>query len=100
MTEDQLKTAIIQLAELNGWMVYSIRRSDQARVQGHTGKGFPDLVLVRGGRILYRELKTERGKETDAQLAWLNALCEAGADVAIWRPARWLDGTIERALKR
>ena len=71
MTEDQLKGAVIDLAEANGWLVYSIRRSDQARVQGRrkTGKGFPDLVLVHPvrGLCLFVELKSDVGRVTPQQ---------------------------------
>lgn len=94
MTEKQLQGVVVQLARLNGWLAYHTfdsRRSEP---------GFPDLVLVRGVRILYRELKTEKGRVTVPQQAWLDALAAAWADVAVWRPAQWHDGTIERELKR
>jgi hypothetical protein len=50
--------------------------------------GFPDLVLVRPPRLIFAELKSETGKVTDAQQAWL-ALLEAcpGCEVYTWRPA-------------
>ena len=105
MTEDQLKAAVIDLAEKNGWLVYSIRRSDQARVQGRkgTGKGYPDLTLLhpKRKRLLVVELKSAQGKVTPAQVRWLEAL--VGVDhapyVELWRPEQWLDGHIERVLR-
>ena len=100
MSEDQLKAAAIELAELLRWRVYSLRRSDMAKVQGHTGKGFPDLVLVRPPRCLFVELKSAKGRVRPEQEAWLCALsdCE-GVESALWRPSDWLDGTIEAALR-
>jgi len=52
--------------------------------------GFPDLVIVVGGRILYREVKLGAGRLTAEQEEWLAALTAAGADAAVWRfPADW-----------
>ena len=59
--------------------------------------GFPDLVIV-GDRVLYRELKTAKGKVTDAQAAWLHALVLAEQDACVWRPADLLSGLIGRQL--
>lgn len=50
--------------------------------------GFPDLVLV-GRRVLYRELKSTRGRLTSDQQKWLDRLTSAGADADVWRPADW-----------
>ena len=104
MSEDHLKACIVTLAELHGWMVYTIRRSDLARVQGRrrTGIGFPDLVLVHPTlrRVQVVELKSASGVLTKAQGRWLAALHDAQSlEVAVWRPAQWLDGTIEGALR-
>ncbi len=49
-------------------------------------KGFPDLVLAREGQLILAELKTDTGKPTDEQRAWLAAL---GAHGRLWRPAHW-----------
>jgi hypothetical protein len=51
--------------------------------------GFPDLVLVRDGRLLFRELKTATGTLSEAQRRWIAALELAGADVRVWRPGDW-----------
>ena len=100
MTEDQLKAAIIDFAELHGWRVYSIRRSDLAKVQGRTGKGYPDLTLVRGGRCWAVELKDARRKVTPEQEAWLDAWEQVpGVETAVWRPEHWFDGTVDSALR-
>ena len=62
--------------------------------------GFPTLMLVRGGRLMFCELETERGIESVAQLDWAQALHHAGAETYLWRPKDWLDGTIEATLRR
>ena len=100
MTEDQLKAAVIQMAETLRWMLYSIRRSDLAKVQGRTGAGFPDLVLVRHSRLMFVELKSEKGRIRPEQHGWLNALRQVyEVEVHIWRPSDWTNGEIEAALR-
>ena len=100
MSEAQLSAAIVELAELLGWRVYTVRRSDRAIVASRTGAGFPDLVMVRGSRLLAVELKRESAKPTAAQDAWLAAFAGCpGVEVDVWRPAQWHDGAIERTLR-
>ena len=99
ISEAVLEKNVIELAERLGWMVYSVRRSVRAIVNSHTGKGFPDLVLVRWSLVLFRELKSSRGRLTPEQKMWQAHLVKAQQDVGIWRPADWLDGTIERQLR-
>lgn len=51
--------------------------------------GFPDLVIV-GRKILYRELKTERGELTPEQRRWSAKIIAAGGDWQLWRPSDML----------
>jgi hypothetical protein len=51
--------------------------------------GFPDLTVVGAHGVLFRELKSERGRVTADQRRWLDALAAAGADVVVWRPCDW-----------
>ena len=100
MSEAQLSAAIVELAELLGWRVFTVRRSDRAIVASRTGAGFPDLVIVRPPRVLVFELKREGAYPTATQRGWLEALAECpGVESGAWRPRDWLDGTIERALR-
>ena len=62
-------------------------------------KGFPDLVLCRD-RVLFVELKSDRGRLSPDQQDWLHALGEAGAGRHVWYPRDWSDGTIERELRK
>ena len=50
--------------------------------------GFPDLVLVspERRRIVYLELKREKGKLSDPQAQWIRDLHRAGAEVYVARP--------------
>lgn len=59
--------------------------------------GFPDLHLILGidvVRVAYRELKRETGRVTPEQRHVMARLEKAGADVDVWRPRHWVDGTI------
>ena len=60
--------------------------------------GFPDLVCVGPRGVLFRELKTQRGKVSAPQREWLDALAAAGADADIWRPSDLLSGRIAAEL--
>ena len=94
MTEKQLQAAVLKLARLSGWLCY--HTFDSRRSQ----PGFPDLVMVRRSRIVFAELKSERGKPTDSQGEWLNAIDATGkVEVYLWRPKHWTDGTIEEQLR-
>ena len=79
MTEKQFQSHIVQFAKLQGWLVYHTYDSRRSE------PGFPDLVLARD-RILYRELKTDKGRLTPAQIGWGKTLMDAGADYKVWRP--------------
>jgi len=94
-SEDELLEQVLQLAGLTGWLAYHVRRSDRALT---IGAGFPDVVLAGHGRVLYRELKTERGQLSAAQKGWRDRLIRCGADWAVWRPSDW--PTIEAELSR
>lgn len=64
MTEAQLQTIVLQLAQLHGYNLrYHTRDSRRSQ------PGFLDLVLVNvaRGRVLFRELKTDAGKLTADQ---------------------------------
>lgn len=48
--------------------------------------GFPDLVAVRHGRLLFIELKRETGRTTSDQDDWLGDLATTGVECFVWRP--------------
>ena len=98
MTERQLQDAVLKLARLQGWLVY--HTYDSRRSQ----PGFPDLVMVRKGQLLFVELKGAKGKLAREQREWIGALAcvmedTFAMDVYVWKPKDWLDGTIEEVLR-
>lgn len=60
------------------------------------GAGFPDLVLVRE-RVIWAELKTDKGKESNDQIDWKDALMNADQEFYVWRPRNFKE--IEQLLK-
>ncbi|MBQ1047785.1 VRR-NUC domain-containing protein [Micromonospora sp. C51] len=61
--------------------------------------GFPDLVIVGPGGVLFVELKSEAGKTTADQEKWLAALNGAGVRAELWRPADLYSGRINDTLR-
>jgi hypothetical protein len=75
-----------------GWFVYHTYDSRRSE------PGFPDLTMVHSG-VVFAELKTDKGRLTADQEAWLERLRSAGAEVYVWRP-RDLDEVIGRISRR
>lgn len=80
MTEKDWQQAVQNLAIHYGWRHYHTHDSRRSN------PGFPDLVLVRGTRLVFAELKTDAGRVSEVQWSWLNALYEAEREVYVWRP--------------
>jgi hypothetical protein len=91
VTEKQFMAAVIEMAQMLGWLVYHTHESRRSEA------GFPDLVCVRRDRVVFIELKTEKGRLSEDQERWLAALGLAGAEVRCWRPSDWPE--IEAALQ-
>jgi hypothetical protein len=83
ITEADLKEQVRTLCDLFGWKMYFTWTSI------HSPRGFPDLVLANPEqkRVVYAELKSDKGKLTPKQEEWLNTLEECGQEVWLWRPA-------------
>lgn len=84
-TEEAFQLQVLRLAWAKGWMAF------HCRIAIGSNAGWPDLVLLRGDRLLFRELKREDGRLTDKQAEWLEALHKAGADAKVWKPSDWND---------
>jgi hypothetical protein len=86
MTEKELQQSVLDLARSKGYRCYHTfdsRRSEP---------GFPDIIAIRGERLVAIELKSETGKLTDAQTDWLRAFNEVWqVDAIVIRPAPTLD---------
>ena len=98
MTEADFQRNVIQLAALLGWRVALFRPARTTKgwrtpMQGDPG--YLDLTLARRGRVVIAELKSETGRLTADQKAWIDALTGspahtrdgAGVEVYVWRPS-------------
>jgi hypothetical protein len=60
------------------------RRTEAAIFKGlGTVPGIPDLLVIRSGRVFALELKTTKGKLSDAQVRVADAMRRAGADADV-----------------
>lgn len=96
MTEDRgpnsLDAQVRTIVKGLGLLAYHTKDSRRS------AKGYPDWTIVGKRGVLFRELKTQRGKVTREQQAWLDALSAAGQDACVWRPEDLLSGRMAREL--
>jgi len=97
--EARLQHRIITVARLHGWR-FVYHTHDSRRSQ----PGFPDLILLRYGpgfgecRGMAIEVKTERGKVSPTQEAWLEAFALVpGFQSFVARPSNFVE--LERRLR-
>jgi len=92
ISEKNFEQLVKEEARVNNWLYYHTYRSKRSV------PGFPDCVMVRGGRLIFAELKTESGKVTPAQQHWLDELsrCDvlqgsksSAVEVYLWRPSEY-----------
>ena len=92
VSEKDFLEQVIDLAHIFGWRVAHFRPARTEKgwrtAVSADGAGFPDICMVRSSRVVYAELKSEKGKIGDAQIEWLEALQGTGkVEVEIWRPS-------------
>lgn len=90
VTHAELQASIIQLATLKGYEHFHNLHPEGS------DPGWPDLVLCKPPRLIFLELKTERGKLTEAQRGWLLRLKACNQECYLLRPTDWSGGFIER----
>ena len=87
--ERDYQNTILDAARMCGWRTAHFRpartKHGWTTAVAGDGAGFPDLVLARSGVVVFRELKTDSGRLTEAQRHWLDVLPDAG----VWRPNDW-----------
>lgn len=82
--EEAFRQQLRQIARMYGWSMqyhtYDSRRSDA---------GWPDEVFVHPeyGRMIFVEVKSEKGRVSGKQEVWLKALASCGAEAVVWRPS-------------
>ena len=95
--EDFRTQHVTPAARLYGWLVY--HAPDNRPVRAKSGRtyvqnvaaGWVDLVLLRGPRSMFVELKKNNGYPTPEQRKCHEALRSAGLYVAVWKPRMWAE---------
>lgn len=87
-TERQFQSMVQVIMRDMGWLYYHApdNKPIHGRIQ-NVKAGFPDLCAVRGGRLIFAELKKELGRTSGAQDEWIDSLRTAGQEVYVWRPS-------------
>lgn len=84
LTEADWQTRVVALARRCHWTYYHTYDSRRSP------KGFPDLVFMRGDRLIFAELKSAGGGVTSAQRVWVDGLSQVRhLNVYVWRPGDW-----------
>jgi len=101
ITESDFTRQVIDLAHVYHWKVAHFRAAMtkhgwRTPVQAD-GKGFPDLVMVRKNRLIFAELKSEKGKMSDEQIEWACVLRATTIEIYDWRHSQFQ--SIQQVLK-
>ena len=90
MTESEWQQKVLLAALKLGWQTMHIGRTGKHQAvgaKGTLGIGWPDLTLVKGGRLIFAELKGQKAPPpTAAQKQVLHQLSR-WAEVYVWRPS-------------
>lgn len=82
MNEQQFTRQIAELAQLLRWKRY------HTWLSRYSPPGFPDEVLVRPPRLIFAELKSEKGKLSESQQEWVAILAKIpNVEIYVWRPS-------------
>lgn len=80
--EKTLLAQVLGLAQRYSWRTYHTFDSR------HSAAGFPDVIAIRGSRLLAIECKSSKGKPTREQQEWLLAFVAVSqVDAWVVRPA-------------
>jgi len=92
INETQFLRLVIDFATKHGWLVYHVAKTRFRK------RGFPDLLMLRHGRLVVVEIKSTEGKLHPEQEVWLREFgkCKA-VEVYLWRPSDW--GSIQELLQ-
>ena len=86
VTETDIRRQIQDYLRIRGWFVFYILQGLGAY------KGIPDLIAVKNGRVLFIELKTPRGRQSDYQRKFQANLEAAGGEYVLCRGVDDLQG--------
>lgn len=81
MSEKSLSQHVVHAAKECGWLVA------RTWLSKFSPAGEPDLRMVKDGRLVIAELKSDKGQPSAAQVTWLDALSQVqGIETFLLRP--------------
>lgn len=82
-SEDDLQRYVEDMLSLRRWIWHHAGDSRRSTA------GLPDIVAVRAPRVLFAELKSERGRLRSSQSPWFEELrkCPPSVEWYIWKPS-------------
>jgi hypothetical protein len=98
VSEKEFQQQVIDFAHLHGWKVAWFRPVRVQRADGSVyyetpvgadGKGWPDLILVKGVKIVAAELKVGKNTTSPEQDRWLAVLATCCIPAFVWTPSTW-----------
>jgi len=92
ISERDWQSHVCKIAALKGWRYY--HPPDNRPVNGRVQKvvsGFPDLCLIKNSRMIFVELKREKGIVSLEQQEWITAIKACGIEAYVWRPSNMHD---------
>ena len=90
LTEAEFQRQVTEVAVREGWDWMHIGRIGKYTpngAKGTLGTGWPDLVLVRGPRLIFAELKAQKAGITPQRQREVLSLLSQAAETHIWRPS-------------
>lgn len=106
MSEAALQGRVVRLARRLGWTVVHVGRAvvGDGRVVTPTIAGWPDLLLLNpdapnGVRVMFLELKSQRGRPSDEQVEMMALLIACGIPGGIVTPEDWRTGKVRALLE-
>ncbi len=81
ITETEIRRQVRDYLRIRGWFVFHILQGLGCYL------GVTDLIAVRGGRVIFIELKTARGRQSDYQRKFQADLEAAGGEYILCRGA-------------
>ena len=88
-SEAEWMVTVGKALDLTGWAWIHHRSGCRANgkwttpTQGNSSKGFPDVVAIRPARVLWIEVKTNRGRATPERKVWIERLRASGQEAHI-----------------
>ena len=81
-TENEIQSAIRDDLSWKGWYVIRIQQGMGAH------NGLSDLIAIKNGRVVFIEVKTPRGKQSEYQIKFEEEITKRGAEYIVMRSAQ------------